>query len=85
MLKFQHGLLFRNEEAYVELSTQSHVGENRRRCKTAKSRAAPQCCLLKVQRHEKADMAFQVLYYFTTNKKRQSHVRIKYYIKHNSD
>lgn len=46
---------------------------------------APQCCLLKVQRHEKADMAFQVLYYFTTNKKRQSHVRIKYYIKHNSD
>lgn len=44
-----------------------------------------QCCLLKVQRHEKADMAFQVLYYFTTNKKRQSHVRIKYYIKHNSD
>ena len=48
-------------------------------------RAAPQCCLLKVQRHEKADMAFQVLYYFTTNKKRQSHVRIKYYIKHNSD
>ena len=46
---------------------------------------ATQCCLLKVQRHEKADMAFQVLYYFTTNKKRQSHVRIKYYIKHNSD
>ena len=46
---------------------------------------AAQCCLLKVQRHEKADMAFQVLYYFTTNKKRQSHVRIKYYIKHNSD
>ena len=46
---------------------------------------ASQSCLLKVQRHKKADMAFQVLYYFTTNKKRQSHVRIKYYIKHNSD